>query len=618
MILLVSEINLFNFPVYFIFSLIYKVKTYKISSFLYRVKGKIEVLDLSEYFSWENSSVISADAVIIWEKILENYSNAGWCVNIRNNKLDLAVSVKQSLQKDIEELVYLQHIYCFYISSGERVRIMNSLRFRFLSKIDKNQKLFKELDSNILSKTNIFLDCINFYCDNLFLFFKLIIQYVNGIILNEKKAIEVKYIYDGISPRELSIDGSRINFTWLIDDNLIKKKEILFMLPRADFQMKQYAKEYKKDRELLVANSLEILKYSSRKVLFCCFFEAICSFFKYILFAGFNLKHLLLAKHRIDTLKWLPIVESLHPKVYICTSSGIGKGSPAIVYFNAVGIKTIIWLYGTNSYLFTTKYKNCDFRNIGFSNVTYGNVIVWNQNSKEYIDMHPQNGVKIEIMGPLMSGDEAIVNLNKNDLCKKFNLLYTPALKYVAIFDSPEVSPGFKRIAVKCPDSNTEKYNFWFIRDMYNLLFDFENIMLVYKPKRSLTSGKFFYSDELKKIFENMRDNKRVIILDYNINPWLSIAVADMCISMPFESPSIACLHYNKPALFHDPENIALHHRYKEITALISHNYEELRLKVKELLFINSINDYVDIKNFQGDAPGENSSKKFREYLKSL
>ena len=92
-----------------------------------------------------------------------------------------------------------------------------------------------------------------------------------------------------------------------------------------------------------------------------------------------------------------------------------------------------------------------------------------------------------------------------------------------------------------------------------------------------------------------------------------------MCIVMPFGSPAIAALHYGKPAIFHDSKNIAMNHRHQDISELISHNYPELKEKVKSWLFDNKdIASLPRIEQFIGRFPKENSTEKFREHLSAL
>ena len=622
MIILVPEINILNFPLYFVLSFMFQVKAYKIQSFLYKYCRRIKIIELSNYFDWEDCQIIKSEAVKIWEDILIKFPNHQWKVRVKNLTLDFSLKAKQDLQKEIEKILFMKQIIQYNKDKKNKIFIINSLNFYFLSKVDPENDLFCYPQIRLLSAMNIFLDRLNFIIVNVFLINKVISKFIYGIIYNRRIKGKIKYIYNGISPRELSIDKDMITFTWLIDNESICKKDILFLLPKADFQMIAYAFDYKKDKDLLATHHFAMIQFATYKKIFFAFFEVIKVMIRRIIFIRFKVNDLMLTKYLIRILEWFPVIESLKPKVYINTSSNLGAEDPGIIYFNNIGIKTVNWLYGTNSYLFLTQNKNCGFRDVIFCNIISSILVVWNSHFKDFIFEHPQNRLKIEVIGPLMSADEKVCGYNKQFLFKKFKLSFNEEVKYVTIFDSPPVAKNYRGISAWCPDCNSEEYNFLFLKDMYKLLFDFRDIVLIYKPKRSLTSGKFSYSTETRQILNDMNNNPRVIILDYNINPWIPIAIADICISMPFESPTIAALHYEKPALFHDPLNIALYHRYQNFSELITHNYKELKDRVNKYLYDENVVDNIfkesKIRILQGYIPRYNSSNKFREYLNLL
>ena len=368
-------------------------------------------------------------------------------------------------------------------------------------------------------------------------------------------------------------------------------------------------------REFLSAYVRDISKFAT--------FDKIYSGIKEILkisvshLLHFDIKNAIKLRFKIEIIKWTPFINTLKPKVYISTSSVIGEEPPIVVYLNGLGVHTIIWEYGTNSYLFIRRNGiKCNFRNIIFCNILSNTLVVWNKHFRDFIMEHPQDETKVKILGPLMSADEDVMQISRRELAFRYKIPYNSYLKYISIFDSPPLSSKFR---VMFPDSNTSQYNFAFINDMYRLVKELNNVVLVYKPKRSLTSGKFVYSESLKELFNNMMQDERAVFLDYNINPWVPIGIADICISLPFESPTIAGIHYQKPSLFYDPFNIALHHRYQEFPGLIFHNYDELKMNVCYWLYENNSRDislaFSRIRDLQGMYPGENSSNKFRDYL---
>lgn len=648
-------------------SLICQVKTYRIEPFLYAFRGKINLLDLADYLSFEDYVIIRSDAVRIWQNLLPNFPRQKWNVEIKELDLDFSKKAIQDLQIEIEKLLFLKHIMKFY-QEKERVYIISSFKFKFLSKIDKfnplaeipgfqprdecdaasggnltnwqqsyreyhyrdkkgapdlksgsSTNIFYYPDIECLSRINTCIDRVYFSMVNFGLLIRVILQFIAGLIYNKQIKHKIRYIYDDVSPRELSIDKNKITFSWIIDNKLVHKKEILFLLPEADFQMKAHAKEYTKDKELLAINRFTLLRLSSPKMLSSCFRYLMKIFMINVFLPKFDLEGLMCRQYVIRILKWIPFVESLRPGIYITNCSRVNE-DPGIVYFNALGMKTVNWSYAGQNSFFSRYSKNCEFRFFDYANIISSTVIVWNQHCKKFIEDHPQFGSEIKVIGPLMCGDEKVLDLDRQSLCKKFELLFDNTSKYIVIFDSyPKVSDKFRKYYVCYPDNSMDEYNYLFLKDVNRLLSDFKDIILVYKPKRSLTSGKFSYSVKSRQLLNEMIKNSRVIILDHLINPWVPIAIADMCICLPFGSPAIAALHYEKLALFHDPMNIARYHKYQSASSLITNTYEELKSKVEYLLFENtSVSNLPQVKDLQGLYPGENSSNKFREYLKSL
>lgn len=588
MILLIPEINIFNYPLCLLLSFRNTVKAYRTHRFLHIFKTRVKLLDLSDYFDWAECGAIGSRAVDIWESILPGFPSPGWELKIKDDRGNLSLKAKQELQHEIEKLLFLKRIVSLHKGRNEDVRIINSLKLDFLSGLGRRHDLFCFPTLKTLSKIFIFLDRINLAAENLLRFGACICRFIYAFFRNENPKRTVRYLCAGIVPTELA-DGIKIY-----------KDDIIFLLPGHD-----------------------MLKLASRKKIINCFPVLLWFFIKCALPLRWNLQDLLVTKYAIRIIQWIPVIESLNPKIYIDSISSVGFEDPGIIYFKEVkGIKTVLWSYGTNSYLFYKNKRLDRLRRVLLSYIISSDFIVWNEHYKEYIEEHPQGEIHTHPIGPLMCGDEDVMHTDRNILFEKIGLVHVRAFKYVAIFDSPPLSSRNRGFSAWYPRLNSEEYNYEFMRDMYRLLSDFQNIRLIYKPKRSLNTEKFSYSSELKELLRQIAKNRKVVILDYNINPWVPIAMADICISMPFASPPIAAIHYEKMGLFHDALNIVLSHRYEDFQELITHSYEELKSKMTQYLYgkrqIRDILDENRLRKIQGRFPKENSSNRFREYLASL
>ncbi|NQT47300.1 MAG: hypothetical protein HQ593_07495, partial [Candidatus Omnitrophica bacterium] len=136
MLLLVPEIHFLNLPLYWLCSFIFKVKVYAIAyPVLHKLKGRIELLDLSDYLSWEKCTAIRDEAVAVSEDILSNFSTSKWQVKIRHHNVNMHLKAKQDFQKEVEKILFLsavQKACC----SGQAL-IINSSRFKYLLALDR-------------------------------------------------------------------------------------------------------------------------------------------------------------------------------------------------------------------------------------------------------------------------------------------------------------------------------------------------------------------------------------------------------------------------------------------------------------------------------------------------
>lgn len=617
MIIFVPKINVLNFPIFYLLSFIYEVKTYEMQPILSRFR-RIKLLNLSHYFNWEKYMVVRSEVVNILEELLPSIPTSIWNVKIKNRTLDLTIKAKKDLQKEIENAVFLKNILNFY--KKENVRVIYSLKTRFLLHTTKPHELFSYRTIGSLSTINVLLDRFNFMLLNLCILGKTIYQFILGVLCNRNTKRKINYIYDGDTPKALSTSSERNTFTWLIDNKIVRKSDILFLLPRAGTRMEKHAKDYLKDKELFAIPIFSMLKLASRKSLFSCAAE-IMKIFTRIFMPIFSLNRLLCIRYSLAILRWIPLVESLSPKVYIYTFSNVAIENPAILYFNKIGVKTIAWPFSTSTGRFLKEKTPSTLKQRSriYCNIMSDTVIVWNHHFKEFLEEHPQANVKIEIMGPLMSGNENVMNAKREYLLQKMGILHKDKMRYITVFDKAQI---WRRIhTASSPVNMPPEYNYAFVKDICCLLDEFQDLTVIFKPKRDLMAGMGSYPDEVKAFFLKMKENPRIIILDSDINPWTPIALADMCIGLPFGSANIAALHYKKPMIFHDPWNVARYHRYSKLEPLITHDFSQLKNRAEKFLFepnaFKNIYDKMDVSDFTGVMAGTNSSSRFRELLKN-
>jgi len=318
-----------------------------------------------------------------------------------------------------------------------------------------------------------------------------------------------------------------------------------------------------------------------------------------------------------------PMVTNLRPSYYVTSSTRLANEDPAVTYMNATGIETVMYCDSAAGYVFVESPEHCEFLDPWFVSISSSRLLVWHQVFADWVQLHSADGPEVTAIGPLMPGAEAVTVVPRQSL-RRFKV---PELKgdcgllYISIFDQAPVTDTMLNANNQFPMAYSQEYSSAFFKDMFKLLQDFENVALIFKPKRKLDNPKFSYSEETIDIMAELNANNRAVVVDDSTNPWVPIALADLCIGMPFNSPILAAWHYGIPGFFHDPTGIALNHKYLAVSDLITHDYSQLKSKVSALLkeILDGTTDkeavWSDGRGFIGADPGTNTSDRFRELL---
>ena len=282
----------------------------------------------------------------------------------------------------------------------------------------------------------------------------------------------------------------------------------------------------------------------------------------------------------LESLPWRFFVRRHKVLAYVVGSSSAGHEPSAISVMNEMNVKTCLYNYGTNHQKFASAEEH-GHRNIIFCDLAARFIHTWNQHQSRYFISHGISPERILNIGPLMPGKESLSLAQKEQFLSEFN---RKNHKLLCAFDIPPVSDAYDGTDSMYPDQNTIAYNAAFLRDVVRLLDDFPEIIIVYKPKRSLRSGKFDYQSEVLELLEKCRADGRLIILDDAINPWVPPSLADISVGMPFTSPVLVSLNREIPSFFHDPLGLAHCHNYRALDDHITHSYEELRSCIRKAL----------------------------------
>lgn len=620
-IILVPSLNIVNFPMFYALSFFFRIKAYEIERFTPR-SGRIGLVELADYFNWDNYITARSEAVDATEGLISKLDRGKWQARINSKAVDLSSKIKKDLRKQAETLYFLSEIKrAEETENNTLAMIAHSLKSKALRDLDRDHMIFSESDWGLLSYMNITCDRVNIFLADIGMFFNALKGLIKGFIFNEHKLMKtVKYIYDDDLPKALNTSELKMSFDWLVDDKIITKKEMLFILPGCGGDKKKKIKDYIRKKRLIAEFADSSLKAASPKSIARAFGDLIAAFFK-LAISCFTYRGLFKASYVFIILRYAPLADSIQPKAYIWTFANIAIENPAISYFNASGIKSISWMYSTSTGRFSkdAEKRAIKLRCVKYCDIMADVVITWNRQFKEFLEEHPHTRrPEIKTIGPLMNGDEGVMINDRPYLFSKIGIPFDPGLKYITVFDKAQINRRLPSVAT--PVNTPGEYNHNFLKDVFRLLEEKSDVFLLFKPKRNINMNAH-YPDEVIEFYKIAKETKRVFIFDPDIDPWIPLALSDLCLNLPFGSANFAAMHYGKPMIFHDPWGAALYHRYGKIDKLITHNYTEFKNKVEEVLYSKNVNEVyrdVDIADFIGASQKSNSSKEFRRYLKEI
>jgi hypothetical protein len=288
--------------------------------------------------------------------------------------------------------------------------------------------------------------------------------------------------------------------------------------------------------------------------------------------------------------------------------------NPIVSVVRALHKKTIWWSYaglGANYYP-GLKLDNFLFEQIDEVITLSEEKCVWSGLDKGTLiarDLTPiqEEKAKFIVTGPLMSGETKWIKLRSGQARKKYKEFNDDEQYklWITIFDLPVDDPSIY-IKHRCPFTTiTKEFELSFFRDVELILEKYQNVGIIYKPKRRVAE-KFFESDYKKKLFS--KDNPlfssgRIVKLPYNIDPYMAISMGDVAIAMPYTSALIASISFKRDGIYYDPL-ANLGSAYPELFNSITLNsFEQLCDRVESWLmgenFIN--NDAFEVLKYKGD-----------------
>lgn len=461
--------------------------------------------------------------------------------------------------------------------------------FNFLDIIHKSEAFFYENINMVfplwfrlitkLHNLRTFL-IINFKITS-FLILSIFKFLTRGIIKKTDKKKAYKFGIMIVVP-EGQFDNKTRKVDFLIDGESIKKEEVLFISLKT---LLPQSRGYLMRNNLAFADGLLLLESSSAhkvilptlKLLFKTIAyrhkmhiieSALLSLAYYLIWSGFK------ERYRISNL------------ITYCDYSRHSIARNLLLSKDA----TTTWYYlDTNNFTpYYIPYENGDSFNKRSSNylgyLNYDYLLTWSDEISAYFKKHHQNIKYYRNIGCLWA--EHIKEIEngkiKTDLKEKlYKAGFKDSHKLVAIFDTSHL---YNSLA---PYEDSID----FLRGILQLLEEIPDIFIVFKEKKA-RSFVARYSRELIKLFESMEESPRCYLPGNTVSPSETIAFSELTISAPFTSPTFEAVSARKKGIYYDASGKRRGTYYDAIPGLVCHNYDELRVRVKELLFEISAKEY--------------------------
>jgi len=264
----------------------------------------------------------------------------------------------------------------------------------------------------------------------------------------------------------------------------------------------------------------------------------------------------LIWRMRAESVAWLAAARALQCRTYLTSISTAWPEPPQVDALRSAGVRTVNWSYGANTFCFSVANKS--FKDLGLlrSVSVAAEVWVWNESVEHWLRARSLGPPPlIRLIGPLMSGDARWLARTPRAARAAYGLPESRGRRYVAVFDVPPVTREVRLAIGHGPSVYAQAMLEQFFEDIEGLLRQ-ADVVLVLKPKRSLKDAQRDFADSMQRILDPESEwcrNGRVVALPHDIDPYIPVALADVCIGVPFTSPVIAGMESGRGGIFHDP-----------------------------------------------------------------
>ncbi len=629
MILLFPELHPFNALLCWALSRVVEVRVLYVHPACDRLIGRrIAQLDPSAFLSSREGWAVREAAASRWERIVPRIPGMPWRARARGIELDFSAKAKQDAAQIFQDACLLQDIRRRH-PFPERVWCLPSAAQAWIAGLEG------ELGDRKAPRAVAWLSRLNVLCDRLWSqqvntvrLVRLLVRLARGLAERLRPSRQTlgpcRYLYWCDGAVDIRRDVEKRSLWWIVDQEAIRPQDVVVLLPftpsrrvwppsvasQGAYQAYTFPACYARSP----APALWRAVGDALALLVRCAFQPVAS-----------LERLWMTGYLAAAAQLQPVVDTLRPAYFIECDNSLGIEDPALVPLNQAGITTV--MYHTSAMMPSTQMR-ASARDLMHADILASVVVCWSEAAARFLTAHPQQpGTRFDVLSPILPGSDAMLDGRQHEFRRTYfdaRIAARSDLHYVAAFD---VAPLLRSRARShhdrpYPEPFPERATITFVRDLVQLLEELPGLVLIYKPKRLDALERRFPTrlTEYRELLERMRRHERGVVLDSEANPWIPLAMADVCVSMPDSSPLWAALHYGIPAFFHDPLHMRIV-RDEALAAYYTGDYPALREKVQQLLAADPAQLRRDwtwapvLAPLLGRPPGRNGNAAFREWL---
>ncbi len=401
-------------------------------------------------------------------------------------------------------------------------------------------------------------------------------------------------LWTGISPAEIAGEDNQLDLAFLARRNLLDASQCVFLLPQ-DPKPAAEGRLAALGIRWIRSDRIGAMTWRHKLV---AGLRITTAFIGGLACGLFSLRRLSTAVALCEGTPVLTLARSLAVKTYLTSVTACWPEQSEVALLGAAGIRTVNWSYGANTFCYSS--ENIHFHDLGIprSLPCASEIWVWTEDVRDLLlARHLGSPTRIETIGPVMCGDARWCERSPADVRRHLGVEAPHAKIYISVFDVPPLSREGRLAVGHGPSNFPSGMLDQFFLDCERLLETFEEIALIVKPKRSLIDRFRDYPPAMERVLagrSRFAREGRVILLPPNIDPYISVALAEISIGVPFTSPVLVARSCGRSGFFHDARKEVLHFRPKGFTRWMTHGFDELKSSVSLVLGTEAGHDWED------------------------